>query len=173
MKKIFLIALTSTTLFSCKNEEKKVEAAPEENTFVVTANMNVKEDDNFQIYYMETPGEPLDPNKYVSVSVKGKETPQDVVFKLPKDVVLADLRFDLGDNKKQKEIKLNNFKFEYLNKSFIVKDSLVDFYFGYNEQVVLDKKTGTATIKEIANQQHDPLLLAKPTLNDELVKLIK
>lgn len=173
MKKTFLIALTAVTLFSCKNEEKKIEEAPQDDSYVVTANMNVKEDDNFQIYYMETPGEPLDPNKYVSVSVKGKETPQDVVFKLPQDVLLADLRFDLGDNKKQKEIKLNSFKFDYLNKSFVVKDSLVDFYFGYNEQVELDKKTGTATIKEIANQPHDPILVAKSTLNDELVKLVK
>ena len=174
MRKIFFLTfLSAATLFSCKNQEKKEEQTPEENNFVVTVNMNVLQDDNFQIYYMETPGAPLDANKFVSVSVNGKTTPQDVIFKLPQDVLLADLRFDLGDNKKQKEIKINSFKFDYLTKSFLVKDSLVDFYFGYNEQVALDKKTGTAKIKEIAGQPHDPLLVAKSTLNEELAKLIK
>jgi hypothetical protein len=173
--KILLLLFVSISVLSCKNKEEAQEVQIEEkdNSFTITVDMVVKKDDNFQIYYMEDVNEPLDPKNYIDVAVKGSENSQEVVFKLPEDVVPANIRFDLGGNKEQEPIKINSFKMNYFDKKFEAKNEAFDFFFGYNQQVTFDKVSSTATMKTQGNEDYDPICIAKPSLHDELKKMVQ
>ena len=173
--KILLLLFVSISVLSCKNKEEAQEVQIEEkdNSFTITVDMVVKKDDNFQIYYMEDVNEPLDPKNYIDVAVKGSENSQEVVFKLPEDVVPANIRFDLGGNKEQEPIKINSFKMNYFDKKFEAKNDAFDFFFGYNQQVTFDKVSSTATMKTQGNEDYDPICIAKPSLHDELKKMVQ
>ncbi|NMH28389.1 hypothetical protein [Flavobacterium silvaticum] len=170
--KILLFVLLSLSVISCKNKEEQQEPKQEENNaFTITVDMIVKKDDSFQIYYMEDVNAPVDPKNYVDVAVKGSDASQAVVFKLPEDVVPANIRFDLGGNENQDPIKINSFKMNYFDKSFEAKNGDIDFFFGYNPQITFDKATATATIKKLPNEPYDPIFIAKTSLQDELKKM--
>lgn len=170
--KILLFVLLSLSVLSCKNkEEQEPKQEEENNAFTITVDMIVKKDDSFQIYYMEDVNAPVDPKKYVDVAVKGSDVSQSLVFKLPEDVIPANIRFDLGGNESQDPIKINSFKMNYYDKKFEAKNGDVDFFFGYNPQISFDKTTATATIKKLPNEPYDPIFIAKTSLQDELKKM--
>ncbi|PZO28106.1 MAG: hypothetical protein DCF13_09935 [Flavobacteriaceae bacterium] len=173
--KILLLLFVSISVLSCKNKEEaqQVQIEEKDNSFTITVDMVVKKDDNFQIYYMQDVNEPLDPKNYIDVAVKGSENAQEVVFKLPEDVVPANIRFDLGGNKEQEPIKINSFKMNYFDKKFEAKNEAFDFFFGYNPQVTFDKVSSTATMKIVGNEDYDPICIAKPSLHDELKKMVQ
>jgi len=173
--KILLLLFVSISVLSCKNKEEAQEVKVEEknNLFTITVDMIVKKDDSFQIYYMEDINEGVNPKNYVDVAVKGSDKSQEVVFKLPEDVVPANIRFDLGGNKEQEPIKINSFKMNYFDKKFEAKNEAFDFFFGYNPQISFDKSTSIATIKALPNEPYDPICIAKTSLQDEFKKMVK
>ena len=175
MKNKIIVLLLSISALSCKNKEEVQQPIVEkkDNSFTITVDMIVKKDDSFQIYYMEDVNEGVNPKNYVDVAVKGSDKSQEVVFKLPEDVVPANIRFDLGGNKEQEPIKINSFKMSYFDKKFEAKNEAFDFFFGYNTQVTFDKTTSTATMKTSGSEDYDPICIAKPSLHDEFTKLIK
>ena len=172
-----LIVVVTLVFVSCKNDSKTNSAeAPKEEvnkSFNVIVDMVVKKDDNFQIYYNEDGSQAFTADKLINVDVKGSDTPQEITFKLPKDVLPTNLRFDLGSNKMQDEIKMVNFRMKYLDKTFEAKDSILDFYFGYNAQIKYDKKTSIAKINAPTGELYDPIFIAKSNLQEELKKMVK
>ena len=169
-----LFILLSLSIISCKNETKTEEVQEKKiETFDVTLNMIVKEDDNFQIFYTDytTPG--FDEKKSFWIPVKGSEAAQDIVFHLPQDEIPTNLRLDLGNNAKQLPMKLNNFKMSYYGKSYELKDSLITRNFVIGEQLKYDKNTSTLTPNQGNVPIYDPLLFPQDNLKEEILKLIK
>ncbi len=177
MKSKLVIAslVLSVALYSCKDEKKAEEAKVEDKpqTFDVTLNMIVKQDDNFQLFYTDesTPG--FDETKTLWLPVKGSEQPQDIVFKLPQDVIPTNIRVDLGNNAKQLPMKLNDFKMAYYGKSYQLKDTLITRNFVIGEQLIYDKKTSTLTPNQGKATIYDPLLYPQDNLKDEIQKLVR
>jgi hypothetical protein len=166
MKSRIVIAslFLSVVLYSCKDtkkEEATITEKPE--TFDVTLNMVVKNDDKFQLYYTDESTLDFDDKKSFFVPVKGSENPQDIVFHFPEDVIPSNLRVDLGSNA----------KLSYYDKSFVLKDSLVLVNFVIGDQLQYDKKTGILTPSQGQAEVYDPLLYPQSNLKEEILKLIK
>ena len=176
MKSRIVIAslFLSVFLYSCKDikkEEATITEKPE--TFDVTLNMVVKNDDKFQLYYTDESTLDFDDKKSFFVPVKGSESPQDIVFNFPEDVIPSNLRVDLGSNAKQVPMKFNSFKMSYYDKYFVLNDSLVLVNFVIGDQLQYDKKTGILTPNQGQAEVYDPLLYPQSNLKEEILKLIK
>ncbi len=176
MKSKIIIAslFLSVVLYSCKDTKKEEATITEKpQTFDVTLNMVVKNDDNFQLYYTDESTLDFDDKKSFFVPVKGSENPQDIVFHFPEDVIPSNLRVDLGNNDKQAPMKFNSFKMSYYDKTFELKDSLVIVNFVIGDQLKYDKKTGILTPNQGDAKVYDPLLYPQSNLKEEILKLIK
>lgn len=176
-KLLLAILVVSTAFFSCKGEkttENKEEKKVEQNdSFTVTMNLVVQADDNFQIYYNEDGSDIYTADKFVNVDVKGKPEAQEIVFKLPAEAAPASLRFDLGSNKEQKEVKIVDFKMDYFDKHFVAKDTMFVHYFGNNTQIEYIRDKAIAKPKPIPNETYDPLFTGTEQLKKEIQKLVK
>ncbi len=179
--KVFISIFTIFVLLfvsSCKKEnsiEGEVKKPKEDKSFNVTMNLVVPKDDNFQIYFNEDGTDIFAPEKYVDVQVKGSAMAQDIVFKLPEDVVPTSFRFDLGSNKEQGEVKINNFRMKYFEKEFVAKDTLFIYYFGYNEQIDYNRKEAIAKPKILSNKVYvyDPIFIGSEMLKTEIKKIVR
>lgn len=168
--------LATIFLISCKEDKKNVENEKVEKTktFDVVLNMLVKKDDNFQLFYTEDSQiNNFDDKKSIWITVKGSETPQDITFSLPEDVIPTNLRVDLGNNSKQEPMGLNSFKMNYYNKTYVLKDSLILRNFVIGDQLIYDKKTSILTPNQGKQPIYDPLLYPQSNLSEEILKLIK
>lgn len=176
MKQFFFsgVLVLLVSLASCKND-KTIETpkAEEDKSFNVILDLVVQKDDNFQIYYNEDGSDLYPADKYVDVAVKGKNEPQEIIFKLPEDAAPSSLRFDLGGNKEQKEVKILNFRMKYFDKKFEAKDTLFIYYFGNNNQVEYIRDKAIAKPKPIEGEPYDPIFTATESLKTEISKMVK
>lgn len=152
--KFFLsvLLLTSTmSIISCKNEEKKTEENPatevkKENpkTYKVILNVIAKKDDSFHLFYSEDGTLNFPEDTSIWVNFKGSETPQDIVFELPEDIIPSLLRIDLNSYQQDESIQINSFKMKYYSSEFSVDGKGFFDYFGPNLETVeiLDKNKG-------------------------------
>lgn len=123
IKKTLWIFVLAISIISCKNSNTEADNKEEEkNVFSITLNAIVKKDDAFQVFYKENEQQEFTEENSLNVSLKGSENAQDIVFKLPEDVIPNYIRFDYGSNKDQSEIKINNLRLNYNGKSFEIKD---------------------------------------------------
>lgn len=163
---------------SCKDENKTggVDAAnaPLPETFDVTFNLTIPQDDTFQLFYTQDNSLNFGDDRSVRSVVKGSANPQDVIFKIPADVLPTNIRLDFGSNENQGEVKVNGMKFKYMDKTFEAKDSVVTKYFYMNDfQLTVDKVTQTVKAVKKAGQPYDPLMWSNDLLRDEMAKLYK
>lgn len=171
-----LLILISVFFVGCKeaNSVDNLEVVkPEipESKVQIVADMVVPYDDSFQIFYTEDETLNFNEEKSVRVNIKGNTNSQKIVFDLPEDVVFSFLRFDVGENNKQSELKLNSFDIKYYNKNFEMKQGAFFQYFSGNDQIEVDSQTATIKIKE--NDIHDPVFYPLESLGIELSKLVK
>lgn len=173
MKKLILSSLVISVLFtSCKGDKNENnEVVENEKPFTVTVNAIIEKDDEFQIYFNEDGSEAYQPEQYVNVVVKGNPEAQDLVFVMPKDVSPMNLRFDLGSNKEQKDVKFNSFDIDYKDKKFSTKGAAIFKYFYPNTQVTCDTINASAKINVKEGENYDPIIGATPTLKTEIQKL--
>lgn len=174
--KTFLV-ITVITLVSCKEEAKN--DTTEKAIVNVDQSLNVivdlvaQKDDNFQIYWTEDGSDNFEADKYVNVDVKGSPESQKIVFKLPEEVLAKQLRFDIGSNKEQKEIKINSLKLKYFDKEFVCQSPDFWKYFGNNTSIAYDKETATAKLITNLPEGFDPIFGGTSNLTKELNNLIK
>lgn len=176
MRTFILSGLLLGLLVSCKdNNETKgsVVTEEEEKPFTVTVNAVVKKDDTFQFFYNMDGSDNFAPTDAVTLDVKGSDNPQDIVFTFPKDILPSSLRFDLGANEKQDEVKINKFEVNYLEKSIVVKDTLFRYYFYPNESIKYDIKTAIAKPNLVPNVGYDPIFMPTPDFKIELENIYK
>ncbi len=178
MRNKFLLAILigfSALLINCKGENKEEkQVTPEiDNSFKITMNLVVPKDDDFQFFYNEDGSDIYTADKCVTVSVKGSPDSQDVVFKLPQDVIPESLRFDIGSNKEQGDVKINKFTMEYMSKKFSANGDLFYFYLGNNSSIKYDREKGIATPLPNNPEGYDPIFTATEYLKAELKKLTR
>jgi hypothetical protein len=171
--KAFILSglLLSVLLISCKDDKTKEEVfvnKEEAKPFTVTVNAVVKKDDIFQFFYNEDGSDTFPPENAITINVKGSENPQDLVFSFPQDVLPYSLRFDLGGNDKQDEVKINKFEVDYLKKSIVVKDTIFRYYFYPNEHIKYDLKTAIAKPNPTGETPYDPIFMPTNDFKKEL-----
>lgn len=177
LTQILSITIFALTVIACKNETK--EAAPADSgklpeTFNITFNLTIPKDDTFQLYYTEDNSLNFGDDRSVKSVVKGGTAPQDVLFKLPVDVLPTNIRLDFGENKEQGDVVVNAMKLKYFDKTFEAKANLVKQYFFYNDfQLKYDE--ATSTVKAVVGKDgvYDPLMFSAEALKIELSKIVK
>jgi hypothetical protein len=180
--RIATVLFLTLIAFSCKKEgEKQQEASKEVNQEIdkdlikVSFDLIVKENDNMHLYYTEDGSINFDEKNSIWTEVKGSENVQTVLFKLPKDVLPTHLRIDFGygKNEKQSDLDLKNFKIEYLDKNFEVKDNMIFNYFYENKENTI-RVSNTAILKrKDKSQESGPMIYPHIALTEELNKIIK
>ncbi|RZJ34213.1 MAG: hypothetical protein EOO51_10670 [Flavobacterium sp.] len=178
MKSKFLLLIVAFTVFACKEEKKPEAAEPQKEevsqTMVVTLNATVKKDDSFHLFYTEDNSINFDEKQSMWVEFKGSDSAQDIVFKLPEDVLPTNFRLDFGLNKDQEDIVVNNFRVDYLGKTIDAKGPEFFTYFYPNEQCtkVDITKSLVMPIKKGADYI-GPMFYPQTVLNTKLSELVK
>jgi hypothetical protein len=166
--KFMLISLMSISVlfFSCKDgEAKKSEKQSEttvkkENpkTFKVILNVIAKKDDSFHLFYSEDGTLNFPEETSIWVNFKGSETPQNIVFELPEDIIPSLLRIDLNSYQQEESIQINGFKMKYYSSEFNVDGKGFFDYFGPNLETVeiVDKNKGIIKPLVKEGQKYSP-----------------
>jgi hypothetical protein len=154
MKKFILSSFVVLLLVSsCKDENKdngenkqQTEEIKKENpkTYKVILNVIAKKDDSFHLFYSEDGTLNFPEDTSIWVNFKGSETPQDIVFELPEDVIPSLLRIDLNSYQQNESVQINGFKMKYYSSEFNVDGKGFFDYFGPNLETVeiVDKNKG-------------------------------
>jgi len=154
MKKfVFLLIITFSTL-SCKKESNKssdsdITIQELDESFNVVLDLVIKKDDDIALFY--TTDGSVDFSKIPPIwqGVKGSESVQQIVFKLPLDAKPTQFRFDLGRNPEQGDIFLKKVTFKYIGKSREIGcPELVDFFRANDTYCTFDHITGLVKVKE-------------------------
>lgn len=180
--KLIVYALIVFSFLSCKDEKKKEETvepvAELKETFDVNFNLTISKDDTFQLYYTEDKTLNFSEDKSVKCIVKGGESAQDLLFKLPADVLPTNIRLDFGKNIEQGVIGLNSMKLKYLEKSIDVNfkdpnNTIPRYFYFMDNQIKYDQANSTITILNKEGQNREPLMWSNEFVTDELEKLYK
>lgn len=176
-KRLVLLFITLVAIVSCKDEKKPeatvAEAPKTDNLFTVTLNATVLKDDSFQLYYRQVGINQYEEKNSLFVEFKGSPAPQDIVFRLPEDVIPEFIRLDFGVNKQQSVIKVNSFKMDYFGKEFKVDGvNFFNFLQVAETTMKLDKANATVTPFE-KNGSYDPITTSELGLKTEIEKLVK
>ena len=172
--KIFIRVLIISMIFiSCKNEKSRdtIVETIKPKTFEVILNVNVKQDDSFQLFYTDDLTPSFIEDKSVRVSVNGNMEDQQIVFTLPVDDIPTNLRLDLGENKAQSEIKLNSFSMSYADKTFTLNGLEILKYF-VPGQIKINKQLPLLQTDQGEAEIYDPMFYPQDNLKQEIKKLI-
>lgn len=180
-KKIILSFLVMFALTSCKNETAKTETDKTKTelkeTFDVNFNLVVTKDDTFKLYYTEDGTLNFGDDRAVLCVVKGSNVAQDLLFKLPADVLPTQVRLDFGDNVEQGDIIVNSMRYKYLKntyeKVFGINEPITHYFYPLESQIKIDDTTKTVKILNPKGQTYDPLMWSNQLLSEEMVKLYK
>lgn len=178
--KFITILLLITTIFGCK-DEKSVDnleiVRPDviDNSFKVTLDVIVKENDDFSLFYTEDGSTDFTKIEPIWISVKGSESSQKVIYSLPEEVIPTQLRLDFGINKNQKDITLKSVNMEYKGKTKTIGcPQLVSFFRSDDSKCTFDHITGKIVAKIVDGKRQYPSLYPHETvLQPEIEKLIK
>lgn len=107
MKKIILISIISFMIFSCKEEEKKIEPKTEQiNKYMVNMEVLYKEDDSLSlVYQIDTY---FQYENSIAMRVKGSNSLQNVNFTIPEGINAENFQITLSTNKEQEKIAIKN-----------------------------------------------------------------
>lgn len=180
MKKVVISIILVLILASCKkaeNVETDKNQAELKETYDVNFNMVVPKDDVFQLYYTVDGTIVFGDDRSVKSLIKGSDKPQDVLFKLPVDVLPTQIRLDFGENSEQGNIVINTMKLKYLNKSyektFSETERLSHYFYPLDTQVKFHDDTHTVELLHPKGLLNDPLMWTNQLLSEEMVKLYK
>ncbi|OYQ33311.1 hypothetical protein CHU92_13040 [Flavobacterium cyanobacteriorum] len=118
----------------------------------------MKKNDSIQVFYTTDGSINFNEIQAFWVKVKGSNKNQTVALEFPKDTVPTQLRIDLGRNRDQDDIVLNQVKFFYKEKALEIKGRDIYNYFWLNDSyATLDRKTGLLR-KKVKGQLNGPML---------------
>ena len=174
--KIILVSFfLSLTFLSCKKESKSDNSVAvtevKANTFDVTIDAVIKNDDELILFYKDESINYFDEKNTVYIGVKGNNLAQKVTFNIPEGVMPNDIRLDISSKINQEPIKINSVTLSFEGKQSII--SQVDFlkFFKPNEYIQYNDASATATFSE-KDGNYDPFFNTKPPIYLELERLL-
>ena len=174
----FFFVLVSAFFASCANESKtgkqyKVIDDKSE-IFKVSVELTMREDDALHLYYTTDSSINFTDVRSIWIESKGNQKKQRVVFSLPEQIKPTQLRIDLGNNPKQKDIYLSKVTLSYKGKSVELPGTLVFSYFTPDvTKTDANLATGLIRGRILHGVRQSPSLYPKEgPLGDELEKLL-
>lgn len=181
MKKsvLLLVFAFSLAMTGCKNDksEENTDAVKEEvvvdESFNVTIEAVIKQDDDIALYY--TTDGTTDFSKVTPIwqGVKGNPAAQKIVYKLPKDAKPTEFRIDFGLKENQEDIYFNKITFSHLGaERTIACPEMVDFFRADDNNCSFDPATGLIKAKMVNGKRAVPSIYPQDkNLLAELQKL--
>jgi hypothetical protein len=168
LKSCIALCLIAIAFTGCKGEEKKAEGGEKAGnpSVEVVVDMVVKNDDVFQLFYTEG-GNDFGPNS-VYVNVPGKPESQQIVFDLPDDAYVGNLRLDVGQNEAQGEMAINKMIVKISDKELELSSADFLKYFTPAGYVKVDAGKSSFTGVKV-DGIYDPFF----TGNDALVQALR
>lgn len=184
MKNLILLLATFITLQSC-GEDKKVRTkdSSEESTttdnvqninstsneLIITLNADFNKNDELIIFWKDKNIGWFTDEKTIYGGASDIDGHQTIVFKFPNGAIPNDLRFDISNNKEQKEIKVNFIKLQQGPREFYIFGDELTKYFKPNEFISYNAEKHKLILSE-NKSQYDPYL---NTTHDFILELQK
>lgn len=159
---------------ACKNEKKdnlnldinvnqKVES-----TYIFEVSMEaiVKEDDKFQLFYVDSyPDDSFTPENRVVSIIKGSQDAQKIKFMLPENILPYKFRIDLGEYKNESPIEINEINLKYNTNSIIIDKAILNRFFQPN---IYLERVDNNYFRKFIDGRYDPFLVSTPLLNKKI-----
>ena len=153
MKKyiVFVFAFIAL-LVSCKNNndanKEAVQKAPKvkekvSKEFRVSIKGKFSKEDSFQLYYIEDESETYSEKKSIWAKVDPSDASQEVTFVIPNEIYPNNIRLDLGINKEQVSIDIEEIKLSYKKNQLVILGSEVKDYFALNRHMKQEDVSNT------------------------------
>lgn len=132
--------------------------------FHISLLMEIEKDDVLEVYYIDDPKkQAFQSDKKIRKKVLGNTQNQEIQFNLPDKIKLHKFRIDLGENRNQKNIKIQEIKIGHKENVISIKDSLIPYFFDINNYLDLNNKNGDFKIQDKENKR-DPFIISNATL---------
>ncbi|WP_179337516.1 hypothetical protein [Winogradskyella ludwigii] len=164
MKRALIYLLFAGTLFlfasSCGEEKKEKITGPiiieDKDLFSLKLTAIVKEDDSFDVFYVQNENEKFTGKQIITTKVTGSDLEQDIYFKLPEGDYPYNLRLDLGVNKNQIDVTIIDLTMQYSDDKYKIIGK--DLYKHFNFQDVLQMSPDSTKYKVSLKDKHDPFI---------------
>lgn len=169
---LFVVLLAAT---GCKKDKQAdaasgVDQVAGDASIQVVVDLVVKKNDDFQLFYSDDRSLEFTQQKSAWFSVIGKNESQQLVFNLPGEALITNLRFDVGQNPEQDEIIINSMVIKQHDKEMEISGEEFFMYFAPN---VVHVKASPAkrSFKGIeVNGIYDPAFFGSSDLVQALAK---
>jgi len=174
MKKIILMFLLLTFIFSCKGkkviDKNLVESTKlvKENIYRISVFGVFSEENRVTIWYTEDSELKFNSKHFLTQKIKASSATQEVKFELKKDEILNKFRIRLAKDKTIKKVELDSIVITYNKEKIIVNPTNFFRYLKANKYVSFDSISPEINFyeKEINNIKiFDPFIISSPELN--------
>ncbi|MFX0556024.1 hypothetical protein ACOCEA_04460 [Maribacter sp. CXY002] len=157
MAKFFKInfVIFLTIVFGCKGPSKNIEPALQDK-LAISFDAIFYADDELQLYYKTKEGIYTE-EKSIKLQLEGSDSFQKIQFVLDQLIFPQNIRIDLGKNKEQKIIRIENFRFNYNNQKHVLTDQEFKKYFVPNKYIKANFNNLTFT-PLVIDKLYDPYL---------------
>jgi len=178
---IFVLVLL---LFSCNDSktEQKEDATKEimrevsfdksgESSFYMVLKAKFSKWDRIHLYYTEYESEKYSGNKKIQSIVNPSNDFQTIKFKIEEAILPINLRLDLGENKSQSSIQIEECILNYGQFSYIIKGKDLHKYFHFNKGIETTSDPQTLLLKTFKRDNteiYDPFIRGKQSLKTVL-----
>jgi hypothetical protein len=166
--KVILASLFLALSFNSCKEGETAQKSFKDNFSVIIDGIFTK-NDKLQVYYL-IKGKTWNEDNSVLRPIYGSNDMQQVEIDLPKGVIPANIRVDLGSNSTQSYVTIKNISVKYKSKE--INGDLDNFnrYFWQNEYVTWDPDYFGLKLSKI-NNAYDPYMMGNELLIAKLIKI--
>lgn len=164
---IIILSALLIVIFSCTSR-KEAKKNNQEKIFEIEIEYKILKDDIFQVFYIDQDSkEKFSEEKMISKKINKSQKTNSISFNLPKEVIPKKIRIDLGENKCQEEITINQIKLKYSGNEIIVKEKYIPHFFVMNSFLKYDPSSGEFRSISI-NNRYDPFIISSALLNQKI-----
>lgn len=157
--------IVSFIMVSCVNDRSN-----QRSSFDISINLEVSNDDKIQLFYIPFGDSIYRDRNLVTKKIKASDKPVIVMFSIP--IIPEKFRIDLGEQKIESPIKINEIKITKNNKVINIEGNTVNRFFKPN---VFLKETSQKNIflRQTINNTYDPFMESTPLLHKKIELEIK
>lgn len=177
-----LLSLFIIAAMSCKQKEEAKKALNQNTSinkqdnnqpkyFYITLKAIFKKNDFVSVFYTQDQNEVFNANQVLTKEVEASTEIQDIIIEMPKEDYPYNIRLDLGSNKDQLSVVIDECVLHYGSKAFKIKAKDFPKYFNFNDGVVMNADSTSFTLKTYKSNNvdfYDPFIIG----NDEMINVL-
>lgn len=158
IKLLFIMVLFFAV--SCVNNKKN-----QNTTFNITINLEISNDDKIQIFYIPKGDSVYRDTNLITHKIKGSNNPVELKFSLPN--IPEKFRIDLGEEKIESPVKINQITLKAFDKIINIDGKTVNRFFKPNIFLIETSKINLF-LRQAINCTYDPFMESTPLLHKKI-----